>query len=209
MKPVTLKHLLAQEADREHGPFLKGMGRKGRGVVASTGGQPDQPGDCRGQRANEHEDCPAPGVAAAPRLQAQAPPLPFAVTTCLLTLPPHRLQLQEARCGPGRVRQRRGEEPRIFVQLGRACGRCPVPVDSPRAPGATPVLPNQRERTGRGRLARPAAPAHIPGSGGRTGIERGGIAPVRSLGESKVVKSPDSCKKIRRRTRHSSGVGVR
>jgi len=79
MKPATVKQLLVQEAYREHGTFLKGIGLKVTEAVAGTGGQPDQPMDHRGQRANEQEDFPALGVAAARILQAKAPPAPFAV----------------------------------------------------------------------------------------------------------------------------------
>jgi len=38
-----VKHLLTQEAYREHSTFLKGIRLKVTGVVVSTGSQPDQP----------------------------------------------------------------------------------------------------------------------------------------------------------------------
>jgi hypothetical protein len=80
MKPAIVKQLATQEAEREHCTFLQGIGLKVTGIVAGTGGQPYQPRSRRGQRANAQEDFPTLGIAAARRLQAQAPPLPFAVT---------------------------------------------------------------------------------------------------------------------------------
>src|SRR5262245_34959890 len=120
MKPTTVQQLLAQEAYREHGPFLKGIRLKVTSVVVGTGSQPYQPVYDRGQRANEQEDCPALGVAAARILQAKAPPAPFAVAEGFLNLHPQRVQLHDALCRPVRVRQRSGDEPRVFVQLARA-----------------------------------------------------------------------------------------
>ncbi len=79
MKPAIVKQLAAQEADREYCTVLKGIGLKVTGVVLGTGSQPYQPVDNRGQRAKEQENFPALGVAAARPLQAQAPPMPFAV----------------------------------------------------------------------------------------------------------------------------------
>src|SRR5438093_984182 len=191
MKPAIVKQLLAQEAYREYSAFLQGIRLKVTGVVTGTGGQAYQPMYYRGQRANEQEDFPALGVAAACILQAQAPPLPFAVAEGFLNLHPQRVQLHDPLCCSVRVWQRSGNEPRVFVQLASALGQCPLTVGFPRAPWPTPVFPDQIELTGIGLFARQPAPTHIPGSGGRTGIQCGGIAPAWGLVESKLHFVPD------------------
>jgi hypothetical protein len=191
MKSATVKQLLAQEAYREHCPLLKGIRLKVTGAVAGTGSQPYQPVYYRGQRANEQENFPALGVAAARILQTKAPPASFAVAEGFLNLHPQRVQLHDTLCRPGPVRQRGGDEPGVFVQLARAFGQCPLAMGFPRSPWTTPGFPDQIEMTGIGLFARQPAPAHILRIGGGAGIQRGGRAPAGCLFESKLHFVPD------------------